>query len=178
MLGLSAWSGTGKTTLLRQLIPRLREHGLCIAAIKVTHHDFEVDHPGKDSHALRAAGAVETLLASPTRWALIHEHAQPREPDLFELAGKLDRDAIDLVLVEGFRRWPFPRIELHRPSLGKPLLHPDDPHIIALASDHPVTPARALPVLDLNDIDAIAGFILDWMKGQNPNHQLVQHAQP
>lgn len=166
VLGLAAWSGTGKTTLLAALIPLLRAQGLRPALIKHAHHRFDVDHPGKDSHVLRQAGAEQVLVASRHRMALMVESPAPREPRLEELLRHLDPGRTDLVLVEGFREEPrLPKIELHRASLGRPLLHPEDPHILAVASDAPGSLETPLPVLNLNAPQAIARFILDWLAG-------------
>ncbi|MFZ0469275.1 MAG: molybdopterin-guanine dinucleotide biosynthesis protein MobB [Thiogranum sp.] len=162
VLGFAAYSGTGKTTLLIQLLPELKAEGLRIGMIKHAHHSFDVDKPGKDSYELRKAGAEQMLIASQQRWALMREYSQPREPVLEELITQLDRDQLDLILVEGFRSVPFPKIELHRPSTGNPLLHPRDSSIIAIASDEPLE--THLPVLDLNQPDAILAFVLAWMK--------------
>jgi molybdopterin-guanine dinucleotide biosynthesis protein B len=160
VLGFAAWSGTGKTTLLVQLLPRLRAQGLRIGMVKHAHHAFDVDVPGKDSYALRKAGAEQMLVASQRRWALMRDLPQPQEPVLTELLARLDREQLDLILVEGFRAVPFPKIELHRPSTGHPLLHPHDSSIIAIASDAPLQ--TSLPQLDINQPDAIAAFILAW----------------
>ena len=160
IIGFAAWSGTGKTTLLRQLIPWLGARGLRVAVIKATHHDFEIDRPGKDSYELRRAGASQVLIASPHRTALIVEHARSVEPELSDLLVRLDADRLDLVLVEGMRHADLPKIELHRPALGRPLLFPDDPRIIAIASDAPLDRPAPIPVLDLNNVAAIGEFIL------------------
>ncbi len=159
ILGFAAYSGTGKTTLLTQLIPLLREHGIRIAMIKHAHHNFDIDQPGKDSYELRKAGAGQMLITSSRRWALMVERETPEDPVLAEMIARLDLKAVDLVLVEGFKHEAFPKIELHRPSLGKPLLFPEDPDILAVASDTPGQIDTALPVLDLNDPTAIAAFI-------------------
>lgn len=163
VLGFAAFSGTGKTTLLVQLIPLLAQHGLRVALIKHAHHDFDIDIPGKDSYELRKAGAGQVLIASERRRALLTEQATPREPSLDELVAQLDLAAIDLVLVEGFRHVPFPKIELHRPSLGHPLLCHEDSSIIAVASDAALDGA-GLPLLELNDPAAVAAFIIDWLQ--------------
>ncbi len=163
VLGVAAFSGTGKTTLLRQVLPRLTAAGLAVGVIKHTHHDFEVDRPGKDSHVLRQAGARQTLLAGPHRWALIAEEPEHRgDPDLEELVHRLDLDRLDLVLVEGFRHAPFPKLELHRAALGRSWLYPEDPWIVAVASDTPPPEPCRLPCLDLNRPDQVAAFVLDW----------------
>lgn len=163
LLGFCAASGTGKTTLIEALIPLLGAHALRVAVIKHAHHRFDLDQPGKDSYRLRAAGAEQVLLASRERMALLREFRDDRpEPRLAELLACLDLTAADLVLVEGFKHEAFAKIELHRPSLGHPLLHAEDPSVIALASDGPVRPARPLPVLDLNQPEQIARFIAGW----------------
>jgi molybdopterin-guanine dinucleotide biosynthesis protein B len=161
VLGFAAWSGTGKTTLLRELIPRLVEGGVRTGAIKHAHHDFDIDIPGKDSYELRKAGAPQVLVASARRWALITETPGGDDPDLDALIARLDHNALDLILVEGFRHVPFPKIELHRHTTGHPLLHPHDPSIIAVASDYLLDDCP-LPVLDLNDPAAVTSFILAW----------------
>ena len=167
VLGFAAWSGTGKTTLLRKLIPALRAQGLRLGVVKHAHHSFDVDQPGKDSYMLRHAGAERVLIGSRRRWALMVEHeAEHGEPDLARLLAHMPGDGRDLILVEGFKHETFPKIELHRPALGRPLLHRNDSSIIALASDAPVQPQRDLPVLDLNDVEAIAHFVLALAKEQ------------
>ena len=165
VLGFAACSGTGKTTLLKQLIPLLAARGVRVAVIKHAHHNFDIDKPGKDSLELRKAGARQMLVASSRRWALMTETGDHDEPQLDYLLGRLDPDGIDLVLVEGFKRVPFPRIELHRPSLNYPLLHPDDASIIALASDTPLD-TGGVTWLDLNDAGAIATFVQAWLQEQ------------
>ena len=172
LLGFCAWgSGIGKTTLLTSLIPVLVRHGLRISVIKHAHHSFDIDHPGKDSYRLRESGAVQRLLGSRQRWALMTELSRiqpPRdEPHLAELLPHVDASLVDLILVEGFKHEPIPKIEVYRPSLEKPLLADSDRNVIAVASDGPVN--TALPVLDLNNPDAIASFVLRWLAQQkNP----------
>ncbi len=161
VIGFAAWSGTGKTTLLIRLIPLLRAEGLRLALIKHAHHAFDMDHPGKDSYELRKAGASEVIVASDRRIAHIVELETEQEPRLTSLLQRLDPARVDLVLVEGFRHASFAKIELHRATLGKPLLFPDDPSIVAVASDTPLTADSLLPRLDLNDPAAITRFILD-----------------
>lgn len=156
--GLAGWSGSGKTTLMRQLIPELRRRGLTVSTIKHAHHRFDLDQPGKDSHVHREAGASEVLIASSARWALMHELRDEAEPDLPALLARMS--PVDLVLIEGFKRSEQPKLEVHRPALGKPLLAPDDPWILAVASDAPALPV-ARPLLPLADIAAIAGFVVD-----------------
>ncbi|HED17546.1 MAG TPA: molybdopterin-guanine dinucleotide biosynthesis protein B [Gammaproteobacteria bacterium] len=160
LLGFAAYSGTGKTTLLEQLIPLLRQQGLRIALIKHAHHAFDIDQPGKDSYRLREAGASQVLIASSQRSALITENAAPKEPRLEDLLSRLDTDQVDLVLVEGFRHVRFAKIELHRQALDKPWLHTEDDSIIAIASDLPAETNRKLPQLDLNQPGEIVSFIM------------------
>jgi molybdopterin-guanine dinucleotide biosynthesis protein B len=167
LLGFCAYSGTGKTTLLAQVIPLLRQQGLRLALLKHAHHAFDLDQPGKDSHTLRKAGADQVMVASSRRVALVRERpARAGEPELGELLPCLDPRGLDLVLVEGFKRAPIPKIELHRPALGRPLIHARDPHVIAVATDAPLIPARPLPLLDLNRPAAIARFVLERLAKQ------------
>ena len=166
LLGFAAYSGTGKTTLLERLIPLLRAEGLRVGLIKQTHHDFEVDQPGKDSYRLRKAGAAQTLLASRHRWALIGENDEAAEPSLDELVQRLDHTGLDLILVEGFKHEPFPKIELHRPELGRAPLHPDDESIIAFACDQAIETTNGIPQLDLNDPEQIAQFTFRWLRSR------------
>ena len=163
LLGIVAYSGTGKTTLLKQLIPLLAQSGIRVGLIKHSHHNVDVDTPGKDSYELRKAGALQTMVASSRRWALMTETPEEAgEPDLFSLAGRFDSNKIDLILVEGFKHEPVPKIALYRAAVGKPLENLIDPHVIALASDQPIT--TAVPQLDLNQPPLIAVFIADWLK--------------
>ncbi|MEW7977893.1 MAG: molybdopterin-guanine dinucleotide biosynthesis protein MobB [Candidatus Sedimenticola endophacoides] len=159
VLGFAAYSGTGKTTLLKRLLPLLRARGLRVGMIKHAHHDFDIDTPGKDSYELRKAGAAEMLIASGRRWALMVETPREGDPLLQEMLDRLDQRHLDLVLVEGFKHEPFPKIELHRPALGKPLLFPEDREVIAVASDSDPGRPVGLPLLDLNDVPAMAEFI-------------------
>ena len=162
VMGFAAFSGTGKTTLLKQLIPLLLAHGVRVAAIKHAHHNFDIDKPGKDSYELRKAGARQLLIASDRRWALMTENDSINDPALDTLIARLDLDSIDLVLVEGFKHVPYTRIELHRPALGHPLLYPDDDSIIAVAADAAIETGN-LPLLDINNPAEIAKFILTWL---------------
>ncbi len=157
LFGITGWSGSGKTTLLVRLIPALIAHGLTVSTIKHAHHSFDVDHPGKDSFEHRRAGATEVLIGSANRWALMHELRGAPEPTLLELAARLS--PVDVVLVEGFKRHPHPKIEVWRAATGKPPLFPGDAMIRAVASDGPV-PDCDRPVLNLDDVEAIALFIL------------------
>ena len=155
VLGIVGWSGSGKTTLLVQVLPLLRAAGLSVSTIKHAHHGFDMDRPGKDSHRHREAGAHEVLVASSRRWALLHE-TEGAEADLPALLAKLD--PVDLVLVEGFKSHPYPKLEVHRPSLGKPPLWATEPEVVAVASDStPDIGARVL--LPLNAPETIAAWI-------------------
>jgi molybdopterin-guanine dinucleotide biosynthesis protein B len=157
IIGLAGWSGSGKTTLITKAIPRLIARGHSVSTLKHAHHGFDLDQPGKDSFMHRTAGATEVAISSSKRFAVLHELREEPEWDLPALLEKLA--PVDLVLVEGFKRDPFPKIEVHRIDNGKPLLHPDDPHIVAVASDRPLPQVR-LPVIDLNDIDAVVDVLL------------------
>jgi molybdopterin-guanine dinucleotide biosynthesis adapter protein len=157
IIGLAGWSGSGKTTLLTKLIPRLVRRGLRVSTLKHAHHAFDIDQPGKDSHTHRLAGATEVLVGSANRWALVHELRGDAEPPLAALLAKLS--PVDLVLVEGYKREPHPKLEVYRSVVGKPLLHPDDPAIVAVAADVALPQAR-IPVLDLDDVEGIADVIL------------------
>jgi len=157
VIGLAGWSGAGKTTLLAKLIPHLIARGLKVSTLKHAHHGFDVDQPGKDSHVHRMAGASEVLVGSANRWALVHELRGAPEPSLAELLKKLS--PVDLVVVEGYKREPHPKLEVHRAAVGKPLLHPDDRHIMAIASDVAL-PAARVPVVSLNDVEAIVDILL------------------
>ena len=166
VLGIVGWSGCGKTGLIVALLPLLRQAGLRVSTVKHAHHGFDMDRPGKDSYRHREAGAHEVLVATADRWALLHEVTGP-EPELPELLNKLDQ--VDLVLVEGFKRHPFPKIEVFRPALGKPPIWPEESSIIAVASDeNPPTGGRiALP---LNDPAAITAWILAWIQHDPDNN--------
>ena len=166
LIGFAAFSGTGKTTLLLKLLPLLKGAGLRIAVVKHAHHAFEMDQPGKDSYRLRTAGADEMLIAGKCRIGWIREcpdHQQ--EPGLTEVLSVLDPERLDLVLVEGFKSEPFPKIELHRPAMGRPLFFPEDPSIVAIATDEGelARDPGGLPRLSINDPAGIAGFILQFI---------------
>jgi molybdopterin-guanine dinucleotide biosynthesis protein B len=156
VIGLAGWSGAGKTTLLARVIPHLLEKGLRVSVIKHAHHEFDVDVPGKDSWIHRQSGASEVLVSSTRRWALMHELRGAAEPRLPELLAKLS--PVDLVVVEGFKREPHRKIEVHRAGNGKPLLFPDDPGIVGIATDTSIE--TTLPVAYLDDVEAIAVMIL------------------
>ncbi len=157
VFGLAGWSGSGKTTLVVRLIPALVARGLRVSTMKHAHHNFDVDKPGKDSYEHRQAGATEVLVTSRRRWALMHELRDAPEPAIEDLLPHMS--TVDLLLIEGFKRQSHAKLEVHRPALGKPLLCPEDPHIVAVASDAPL-PQVNLPRLDLDDIEAIADFIV------------------
>jgi molybdopterin-guanine dinucleotide biosynthesis protein B len=160
VFGLSGWSGSGKTTLLVRLVEDLVAHGYSVSTVKHAHHAFDVDQPGKDSFRHRAAGAREVMVASANRWALMHELRGAAEPTLGELVAHMT--PVDLLLVEGFKHEQHDKLEVWRAEHGQPLRAPDDPHIVAVATDTPdtVTPLVGVTVLDLNDVDAIARFIV------------------
>jgi len=169
VFGIAGYSGSGKTTLLERLIPHLTARGLRISVIKHAHHGFDIDRPGKDSYRHREAGASEVMLTGAQRWALLHELRDAPEPTLADYLTHFS--PCDLVLVEGFKNEPIPKLEVHRPDNGKPPLWPDNPHVVAVASDAPLdTP---LPTLDLNDIDAIADFVVHTLELTGPSHALV-----
>ncbi len=157
VIGLAGWSGAGKTTLLTRIIPRLVGRGLTVSTVKHAHHAFDVDHPGKDSYAHRVAGATEVLVSSAVRFALMHELRGEKELDLAQLLGKLS--PVDLVIVEGFKREPHPKLEVYRAVVGKPCLYLDDPDIIAIASDQPLPQVPIRAVL-LEDIHTIVDLLL------------------
>jgi molybdopterin-guanine dinucleotide biosynthesis protein B len=157
IIGLAGWSGSGKTTLLTRAIPRLVARGLTVSTLKHAHHDFDVDLPGKDSHSHRIAGATEVLVGSARRWALVHELRADAEPALATLLRKLA--PVDLVIVEGYKRAPHPKLEVFRAVVGKPLLAPDDAAIVAIAADVPL-PAAIVPVVALDDVDRIVDILI------------------
>ncbi|MCB1714612.1 MAG: molybdopterin-guanine dinucleotide biosynthesis protein B [Candidatus Competibacteraceae bacterium] len=165
VLGFVAPSGTGKTTLLKEVVRLLSEAGLRVGVIKQARDDFDLDRPGKDSYKLRKAGVERLLLASEKQSGLIIEQLEPHEPELTELLTLLDLEALDLVLVEGFRDCDFPKIELIRQSLAT-ARYPVDPAIIAVATDSELTAglATGLPKLDINQPVLVAEFIRDWMQ--------------
>jgi len=175
ILGFAAFSGTGKTTLLTKLIPLLKKSGLRIGLIKHSHHNFEIDKPGKDSYKLRSAGATPLMIVSSHRRAIITDFEHITEPNLDDQLNYFDQSKLDLILVEGFKAEAFPKIELHRPSLKKKLIFPTDPSVIAIATDTDIkmTPSNTdllvteisglslPPILDINEPSHIASFILN-----------------
>jgi len=156
VIGLAGWSGAGKTVLIVKLIPLLKQRGFSVSTLKHAHHALDIDRPGKDSYVHREAGASEVLVASSSRWALIHELRGAPEPRLAELLTHLS--AADLILVEGFKHAPYAKMEVHRAANGKPFLYPDDPYIRAIATDAP-KPRTALPSAHLDDTESIADLI-------------------
>jgi molybdopterin-guanine dinucleotide biosynthesis protein B len=157
IIGLAGWSGSGKTTVLTKVIPRIVAQGKRVSTLKHAHHGFDLDQPGKDSHAHRASGASEVLIASAKRWAIMHELRDAPEPPLRDLIKRLS--PTDLVIVEGYKRERIPKLEIYRAEVGKPLLHLEDDWIVAIASDAPL-PQAAVPVVDLNDTGKIADILL------------------
>ncbi|WP_318370241.1 molybdopterin-guanine dinucleotide biosynthesis protein MobB [Enterobacter sp.] len=162
LLAIAAWSGTGKTTLLKRLIPQLCASGIRPGLIKHTHHNMDVDTPGKDSYELRKAGAAQTLVASQQRWALMTETPEEPELDLAYLVSRMDASALDMVLVEGFKHEAVPKIVLFRQDCGHSVDELTiDKHVIAVASDIPLV--VDVPQLNINDIPQITAFILRWL---------------
>ena len=158
VIGIAGWSGAGKTTLISRVIPYLRQQGLRVSVIKHAHHEFDVDVPGKDSWVHRQSGAEEVLVSSARRWALMHELRAAPEPELPELLKKMS--PVDLVMIEGFKTEPHPRIEVYRKASGKPPLFPDDPAIAGVATD--VAIKTTLPVADVEDIPAVAAMMCKY----------------
>ena len=158
VFGIAGFSGSGKTTLIEKLIPAIRARGLRVSVIKHAHHGFDLDRPGKDSWRHREAGASEVLMLSGQRWVLMHELRGAAEPTLAAQLAILS--PCDLVLIEGFTAAPVPKVEVFRPANGKPPLWPENPHVVAVATDAAID--TALPMLDVNDPAAIADFILDY----------------
>jgi molybdopterin-guanine dinucleotide biosynthesis adapter protein len=159
VFGFAGWSGSGKTTLIASLVPLLTRRGLTVSLVKHAHHTFDIDQPGKDSYRHREAGCTEVLITSSVRWALMHESRGAPEPTLDEALARLS--PCDLALIEGYKTAAIPKLEVWRDAVGKPLLHPDDPHIVGIASDDPDRFARRLPAFALDDVARIATFILE-----------------
>jgi len=158
IFGFAGWSGSGKTTLIINLIPELVGRGLSVSTMKHAHHNFDIDQPGKDSYEHRQAGASEVMISASNRWALMHEVRENNEPSIDELIVRMT--PVDLLLVEGFKSHPHPKMEVHRPVVGKPLLQINDPAIIAVASDGKLNDLT-VPIFNLNDIVGIADFIIE-----------------
>jgi molybdopterin-guanine dinucleotide biosynthesis protein B len=156
VFGLAGWSGAGKTTLLSKLIPALTAQGVRVSTLKHAHHEFDLDTPGKDSWVHRQSGATEVAIVSANRYAIMHELRGAPEPAIEDLLPRLA--PVDLLLIEGFKRHKHDKLEIHRPALGKALLAAADPDIVAVASDAEIA-GLAVPLLDLNDIAAIAAFV-------------------
>jgi molybdopterin-guanine dinucleotide biosynthesis protein B len=156
VFGVTGWKNAGKTGLMERLVAEITGRGITVSTLKHAHHTFDVDHPGKDSHRHRVAGATEVLLSSGKRWALMHELRDAPEPSLVELLTKLA--PVDLILIEGYKTGPHPKIEAYRAETKKPLIAPGDPTIMAVATDSPIETDR--PVFDLDDTTAVADFIL------------------
>jgi molybdopterin-guanine dinucleotide biosynthesis protein B len=173
IIGLAGWSGSGKTTLITKVIPRLIARGVTVSTLKHAHHGFDLDQPGKDSFFHRAAGATEVVIASAKRFAILHELRGEPEWDLPDLVGKIS--PVDLVLVEGYKRDPFPKLEIHRAANGKPLIHPEDPHVVAIAADVAL-PQVTLPVVDLDDVDAIADLLMKYAVPVGELGRVTSHA--
>jgi len=156
VFGFAGWSGSGKTTLIEQLVPRFIRAGLTVSLVKHAHHSFDVDQPGKDSYRHREAGCLEVMVSSEKRWVIQHELRGDPEPPLERQIERMS--PCDLLLIEGYKRAAIPKLEVYRQANGKPLLHPDDPHVVAIAADVPL--ATALPRFRLDEYDRIADFIL------------------
>jgi molybdopterin-guanine dinucleotide biosynthesis protein B len=167
ILGIAAWSGTGKTTLLEKLLPLLGEYGLKVAVIKHAHHSFEVDQPGKDSYKLRSAGAAPVLVASRQRFALMQETPDQEEPDLAQLLAMMAPHHPDLVIVEGFKAWPIPKLVLYREGIGdETILTGPWVEAVALSVPRPIDLAACVPQLNLDDGEAIARWIMTWVSAK------------
>lgn len=164
VLGFVAPSGTGKTTLLTKVIPILRRAGLKIGAVKHSHHGFDLDRPGKDSYRLREAGVQEMLLVSAKHWALLVDEDENDVTPLEEVVKRLYLGRLDVVLVEGYRGTEFPKIELRRHGTAEPPLYPKDPSVIAVATDGDLPEPTGLPVLPISDPEAVAAFVLDFLR--------------
>lgn len=159
IFGLAGWSGSGKTTLVTRLLPQLIQRGITVSTMKHAHHNFDIDKPGKDSYEHRVAGATEVLVTAANRWALMHENRDKEEPEPQALIARMT--PVDLLLVEGFKSEAYDKMEVHRPSVGKSLLSTNDSSIVAVATDQPDALGLHIPVLDLDDIAAIAKFIIE-----------------
>lgn len=159
LFGLAGWSGSGKTTLMVRLLPELVGRGLSVSTVKHAHHNFEIDRPGKDSYEHREAGATEVMITGGRRWALMHEIRDKAEPGVPDLVRHMT--PVDLLMIEGFKSDEHPKLEVYRSATGKPLICRDDPKIVAVASDEKLNGLK-IPQLDLNDIPAIADFIIGY----------------
>ncbi len=168
IVGFAAYSGTGKTTLLINIIPLLKKRGLEVGVIKHAHHTFEIDQPGKDSYEIRKAGASQMLIGSKKRWALmIEQDEEDQQTRLEEYISYLDQNKLNLILVEGFKPEAIPKIELHRPGLGHPLISSTDENVIAIATDAPLSENTDLIILDLNNYESIVEYIINNVCNDN-----------
>ncbi len=168
IIGFAAYSGTGKTTLLINIIPLLKKRSLEVGVIKHAHHTFEIDQPGKDSYEIRKAGASQMLIGSKKRWALmVEQNEEDQLTRLEEYIAQLDQNKLDLIMVEGFKPEAIPKIELHRPSLGHPLISTTDESVIAIASDAPLSEKSELTILDLNNYESIVEYIINNICSDN-----------
>tara|TARA_R110000787_G_scaffold274979_1_gene383164 strand:+ start:10581 stop:11099 length:519 start_codon:yes stop_codon:yes gene_type:complete len=158
VFGFAGWSGSGKTTLVKSVIPALIARGFKVSTIKHTHHNFDIDRPGKDSFEHRAAGAQEVVITGAARWALLHENRGEAEPSIQDMLARMA--PVDIVLIEGFKSYPHPKLEVYRPEVGKALLSPNDESIIAVASTSSLD--VTVPQLPLDDIDAVVDFIIEF----------------
>lgn len=158
IFGFAGWSGSGKTTLVKAVIPALIARGLKVSTIKHTHHNFDIDKPGKDSYEHRAAGAHEVVITGSSRWALLHENRGEPEPDIDFLLGRMAE--VDLVLIEGFKSYPHSKLEVYRPEVGKPVLSTDDQSIVAIATN--IAIETKIPRLPIDDIEAISDFVMAY----------------
>ena len=165
IVGFAGFSGSGKTTLLRGVLGLLRERGIKVALIKHAHHTFEMDYPGKDSYELRKSGADTILIASRDRWAMIEEKTKPAEPDIFSLFQRLEKTEKDLILVEGFKEAPIPKIEVYRPGVNENLLCENDSQFIAVVSDiqRPASSGVDIPWMDIENVNQITDFVIGYM---------------
>ena len=170
VLGLVGWSGSGKTTLLTALLPLFRGRGLTVSTVKHAHHGFDMDRPGKDSHRHREAGAAEVLVVSGPRWALLHEVSGP-EPSLPDLLARMT--PVDLVLVEGFKTHPYPKIEVHRPGLGKPPIWPDQPGVVAKPTDAAVDAGTGV-TRPLNVPSRVADWVLRFLESETADIAVLE----
>ena len=168
IIGFAAYSGTGKTTLLTSIIPVLKQRGYRVGMIKHAHHQFDIDHPGKDSYELRKAGADQMLIASNKRWALMVENpTNESSPSLQKMIKQLDSSSVDIILVEGFKSESFPKIELHRPEVNSNLMYQTDKNIIAIATEKSLGLADNIPQLDINNPHQVADFIIANILNKN-----------
>ena len=163
LIGFAAYSGTGKTTLIKLIVKLLKELNLKVSVIKHAHHDFDVDKIGKDSYEIRKSGAENMLISSANRWALMHENTNNSELSLNDLINVLDPLDSDIILVEGFKAEKFPKIELYREEIGKALLHTSDESIIAIATDSKIETSKDIEVLDINNPQEIADYIIKYL---------------